>query len=388
MSIAPSESSPAGRRRQALLQGAPAADASLTMADVETLRADRSEAARAALARKLGHGLESLVAAGQEELVSAVLGLLARDVARCVREALAETVATNPHLPRELALVLANDEITIARPVLAGSPVLEDQDLLQIVRTHATQYALAVAARSTLSQSVTEALVDTGQEEVVRAVVDNAGAAFSPTLLRRVARQWAHDPAVQERLVRRPALPFELIEQMVEAIGQRLEIDLIRSRSISTEEARELMRATRERAAIAIAARDRDERGLERSMRERRARGELVPDSLISMLRDGDVASFELGLAVLADVEPHRARQLIYHDDRRHLAALCLRAGVPTPHYVSVRIALQLAQAAVAGSDREAPYGADTIRFLTDQYERLRGEPETVAKLLATPAAA
>lgn len=361
-----------------------AAGASLTMADVETLRADRSEAARAIIARKLGLGFETMIAAGQEELVEAVLGLLARDVARCVREVLAETVASSPHLPRELALVLANDEISIARPVLEGSPVLQDQDLIQIVRTHATQYALAVAARSTLSATVTEALVDTGEREVVHAVVDNAGAAFSPGLLRRVAKQWASDPAVQERLVRRPSLPFELVEQMVEAIGQRLEVDIIRSRSLSPEQARELMRAIRERAAIAIAARDRDERGMERAMRERQARGELDAESLILMLRDGDVASFELAVAVLADVEPRRCRQLIYHDDRRHLAALCVRAGVPTPYYVSVRIALQLARAAVAGSEREAPYGEETIRFLQEQYERLRAEPDTVRKLLAT----
>lgn len=384
MAIAQSETSSAGRRRQALLEGAMATGASLTMADVDTLRSDRSEAARAIIARKLGLGLESMVAAGQEELVGAVLGLLARDVARCVREVLSETVASSPHLPRELALVLANDEISIARPVLEGSPVLQDQDLIKIVRTHATQYALAVAARSTLSASVTEALVETEAQEVVGAVVGNPGASFPPALLRRVAKQWANDPAVQERLVRRPSLPFELVEQMVETIGQRLEFDLVRSRQLSPDEAHELMRVTRERAAIAIVARDRDERGMERAMRARHASGELGPESLIAMLRDGDVASFELAVAVLADVEPRRCRQLIYHDDRRHLAALCVRAGVPTPHYVSVRIALQLAQAAVAGSEREAPYGGDTIRFLQEQYERLRAEPDTVRKLLGT----
>jgi uncharacterized protein (DUF2336 family) len=387
MAIAQSETSSAGRRRQALLQGVMAAGANLTMADVETLRSDRSEAARAMIARKLGLGLDSMVATGQEELFGAVLGLLARDVARCVREALAETVASSPHLPREIALVLAHDEITIARPVLEGSPVLQDQDLIQIVRTHATQYALAVAARTSLSNTVSEALVDTGEGEVVGAVVANPGADLSPELLRRVAKQWAGDPAVQERLVRRPGLPFNLVEQMVEAIGQRLEIDLVRGRGLTAEEARELMRVTRERAAIAIAARDRDERGMERAMRARHAHGELGPESLIAMLRDGDVASFELAVAVLADVEPRRCRQLIYHDDRRHLAALCVRAGVPTPHYLSVRIALQLAQAAVAGSDREAPYGNDTIRFLHEQYERLRTDPESVRKLLGTPGA-
>jgi uncharacterized protein (DUF2336 family) len=229
--------------------------------------------------------------------------------------------------------------------------------------------------------------VDTGEGEVVGAVVANPGADLSPELLRRVAKQWAGDPAVQERLVRRPGLPFNLVEQMVEAIGQRLEIDLVRGRGLTAEEARELMRVTRERAAIAIAARDRDERGMERAMRARHAHGELGPESLIAMLRDGDVASFELAVAVLADVEPRRCRQLIYHDDRRHLAALCVRAGVPTPHYLSVRIALQLAQAAVAGSDREAPYGNDTIRFLHEQYERLRTDPESVRKLLGTPGA-
>lgn len=336
-----------------------------------------------AIALKLGGSLDGMVAQGQEKLAGAVLQLLARDVARCVREVLAEAVAMSPHLPRETALVLAADDIAVARPILEGSPVLEDADLIRIVRTNATQYALAVAGRSTLSAAVTDSLVETGQAEVVRAVVGNAGAAFSPATLRDVALTWAGDPAVQERLVRRPALPFELVEQLVQAIGERLEWDLIRSRSMSREEAHELVRVTRERAAIALAARDRDERGRERTMRDRQAHGTLDPDSLLGFLRDGNVASFEVALAVLADIEPPACRKLIYHDDRRCLAALCLRAQIPTPHYVGVRMALQLAQAAVSGSQLEAPYGRETIRFLQDQYERLRGDPEQVASLCA-----
>jgi uncharacterized protein (DUF2336 family) len=369
-----------GRRRQAMLERAEAPP--LTTGDVAALAEDRSEAGRMAIARKLGAGLDRMADEGQTKLAGAVLSLLARDVARCVREVLAEAVAASPHLPRETALVLAADDITVARPILEGSPVLEDEDLIRIVRTNATQYALAVAARSTLSTAVTDSLVETGEREVVASVVGNAGAVFSPATLRRVAVSWAGDPALQERLVRRPALPFELVEQLVGAIAERLEWDLVRSRSMSREEARELVRATRDRAAIAIASRDRDERGLERAIRDRLAQGTLGPDDLLALLRDGDVASFEIALAVLADIEPQHCRLLIYHDDRRHLAALCLRAALPTPHYVGVRMALQLAQAAVSGSQLEAPYGRDTIRFLQEQYERLRGDDALIDRLL------
>ena len=62
--------------------------------------------------------------------------------------------------------------------------MLSDEDLVRVVRTNAMQYALAVAGRQRLSEMVSEALVDTGEAEVVARLVDNAGASLSQTTMR------------------------------------------------------------------------------------------------------------------------------------------------------------------------------------------------------------
>ena len=78
-----------------------------------------------------------------------------------------------------MARQLAGDAIEVAGPILQRSPVLTDEDLVRVVRTNAMQYALAVAGRERLSEPVSDALVDTGDAEVVARLVDNAGRSIS-----------------------------------------------------------------------------------------------------------------------------------------------------------------------------------------------------------------
>ena len=93
---------------------------------------------------------------------------------------------------------------TVARPVLERSPVLGDAELGEIVRTHAMQYALAVAGREHLSEFLSDTLAETGDAEVVARLVGNAGAQISVATLQRVAADYREDAGVQERLIRRP----------------------------------------------------------------------------------------------------------------------------------------------------------------------------------------
>src|SRR5690606_22052428 len=96
-----------------------------------------------------------------------------------VRAALAENLKEYAGLPRDLALTMARDVDTVALPVIRFSEVLEDDDLLEIVRTQDTARQAAVAQRATVSERVSDALVETGKEDVVATLVGNDGAALS-----------------------------------------------------------------------------------------------------------------------------------------------------------------------------------------------------------------
>src|SRR5262245_48706449 len=136
----------AGRRRAQLIEnGARGASVhALSLADVRALEGDPSPAA---LAAKFGRQYDHLVEGDTRSLAEAVLELLVRDLEKNVRQALAEAVAASANLPHSVATRLARDDFEVARSILQCSPVLTDEDLSEIVRTHAMQYALAVAGR-------------------------------------------------------------------------------------------------------------------------------------------------------------------------------------------------------------------------------------------------
>ena len=365
------------RRRAQLVGGAlpdTPPEPRLSLADVEMLQRDPSPEARVELAAKFGRQYDSLLDGQTRSLADAVLALLVKDLEKKVRQTLAEALAASPNLPSQIASRLARDDIEVARPVLEQSPVLGDEELAEIVRTHAMQYALAVAGREHLSECLSEILAETGEAEVVGRLVGNGGARISVKTLRRVAEDYRNDRGVQERLIRRPALPYELVDLLVAAIGERLEWELVRDRRMSADEARQLMAATRDRATLSIVTREHAERSLERELRHRLSSGELGPEDILSFLRDGEIGRVEAGLVLLADSDLTRTRQLLYGIDKRGLAALCARAGFGTPHYVALRMTLDLAERGLKGDAPEQHYPDEAIQFIQEQYERIKGD--------------
>ena len=373
-----------GRRREALLRhhADREREQRLGAADVATLQRDRSPQARAQVAAKFGRQFDELCGGGDRVVADAVLELLVRDLAVEVRQALANTVAASALLPTHIAQQLATDRIEIASPILEQSPVLGDEDLVRVVRTHAMQYALAVAGRQRLSEVVSEALVDTGEAAVVARLVENGGASLSQTTMARVIQDFRDNEQIHGRVIRRPELPYELVEQLIGVMGERLEWQLIRERRMPAEEARALMHAVRERAAISFTARAHADGKLQQHLLAEFSTGRLDHERLLRFLRDGDIASLEIGLALHARLEPNQVRRLLYHADRRHLAALCIAAGFATLHYITLRMAMEIAEEAMAPRAANKGYSSETVRFLQVQYERLCGDEAKLRLLL------
>jgi uncharacterized protein (DUF2336 family) len=376
---APSVPDLGGRRRAELIARA---GAPLTMDDVTRLRADPSATNRAEVARKLGEQYDGLADGQPRALANAVLDALVGDVAKEVRRNLAEALATSCLVPPHLARRLATDDIEVAAPLLRQSPVLSDRDLVEIVRTNSIQFALAVAGRDKVSSELADALVATGDRDVVERVVTNQGAELSEVTLRKVAHEHAGDRAIQAGLVKRPELPYDVVEQLVAAVAEQLQWDLVSRQRLDPRSAAALMAAVREQTTIALVARERGDRTLQRGVAERYAAGELAHEDLLAALRDGDVATFEAGLALHAGLEHGFTRKLIYRQDRRHLAAVCIRAGLGVTHYVMVRMAIELADASAAGRKFYSYHGR-ALTFIKDQYDRLRADPAKLEVLLA-----
>jgi uncharacterized protein (DUF2336 family) len=262
--------------------------------------------------------------------------------------------------------------------------VLADGDLAEIVRTHAVPQALAVAQRAHLSEGLSDLLADTNEPEVLAVLVGNPGAELSTARLLRIEADHRDDRRIQDRLIRRPDLPSALVARFLAAIGERLAWQALRKRRMSKAEARQLIAAVRDRATAAIDRSEHGETSAGQQLRDRFRSGELGPEDILGFLREGEIGGAEAGLALLAGVDLARVRELLHGADRRGLAALCARADFGAPHYVALRMALDLAEQGFEGADPEVVYPSETITFVQKQYDLIRGDAAQIAFWFAT----
>src|ERR1700731_999747 len=120
----------------------------------------------------------------------------------------------------------ANDEISIAGPVLTESARLSEQDLVEIAETKGEQHLLSISARWWLKEVVTDALLARRYPSVSRRVVGNPGARVSAAGFAIMLAQAESDPELALETGIRVDLPPELRRQLLrnatEAVRSRL----------------------------------------------------------------------------------------------------------------------------------------------------------------------
>lgn len=120
-----------------------------------------------------------------------------------IRQTLANDLAEVPTLSKDLVLKLANDEIGVANPVLKGSPVLEDEDLIKIAKEMGAEYQQAISKRPNMSEDLASALIDAGNCEAVSGVLTNQNTTLSPQSFDNAVDLACENPSLQPPLVKR-----------------------------------------------------------------------------------------------------------------------------------------------------------------------------------------
>jgi len=129
--------------------------------------------------------------------------------------------------PRHVIHRLASDDnIAVAGPVLAQSPRLSDQNLIDIAKSKSQSHLSKIAERKQINPGVTDVLVDRGNREVVAKVAVNSGARFSKTGMSMLAMRASGDNELTEAVSRRadisPALFKRLLSHATEEARQRM----------------------------------------------------------------------------------------------------------------------------------------------------------------------
>lgn len=147
---------------------------------------------------------------------------LARQAEHDIRKSLAESLAGAEWAPLALVNMLALDEIEIARPIIANSPLLKDHDLLRILVEATVEHHIEVARRPALSGIVADAIIDAGEPATMTALASNRTAEISESGLGRLVEQSRRVAALRAPLTRHPRLNDALARELYSLVGQAL----------------------------------------------------------------------------------------------------------------------------------------------------------------------
>ena len=347
--------------------------AHLTQADVERLIADPSADSRADAAERVARQFSTETLSDAERvLATEIFRLMVRDAEVRVREALALNLKENPSVPHDVALALANDEETVAVPVLATSAVLTDSDLIAIISSRGAAQRLAIAGRQQVSAAVSEAIVDTGDEPALTRLVANEGADLSEGLLTRVTDEFGNREGVQNALVGRSSLPVTIAERLVAQVSDVLRDELLRRHELSPAVAADLLFQARERATVKLSG-ESDAADVEQMVRQLHQNGRLTPSIVLRAACMGDMTFFEAALAELAEVPLLNAQVLIHDSGTLGLRAIFEKAGLPEALYPGIRAAVDVARETdYDGGDHDRErYARRMIERILTQYDDL-----------------
>lgn len=185
----------------------------------QVLSRDTEQGVRRVLARKLASLAPTLDPAATERhrrVTWDTLCRLVEDDAVPVRLAVAELVAEQPDVPRALILRLARDiAMAVAEPVLRGSPLLGESDLLSLIAAPPAPGTLcAIARRPNLPEAPSDAIAARADPPSVAALLANATARLREATLLAIAHRCGDQAAWQAALVRRPALSEAVIRSL------------------------------------------------------------------------------------------------------------------------------------------------------------------------------
>ncbi len=297
--------------------------------DVETLMRlarDKSVGSRTKLADIIGDlffGPSGTLTDAEQSIMTDILRQLVQDVETNVRKHLAIQLSNQADAPHDLVIALANDESEIAYPLLLKSRVLRDQDLVAIIHHRTLEHQLAVSMRDSVSPIVSAALVETGEETVMKRLLENHNAEIARDTMAHLVDQSRRIDSLQKPLVHRNDLPSDLAEKMYWWVSAALRSHIVENFDVDPIEIDSAMEIA---VNTAIASQDIEESPMsatDRVAKHLAESGDPDGDLIIRLLRESEIALFERVLGHRTGLRRKLLQRLLYEPGGEGLAIVC-----------------------------------------------------------------
>ena len=316
-----------------------ASNASTPVHAAGILAEDSDEDVRLALAGRLVDLLPELETEKQSQLYAfavQALSTLALDEVIRVRKALSSTLQDYAHTPPKVAGQLARDvEREVSEPILLHCVALSDDDLLDILKEHPAGWAIeAIAGRANVSETVSEAVIDTDHEPAGAVLIRNEGAVISGSLLEVIVEKAQSYPEWQGSLASRKTLSPEAAKVLAGFVDDSVRKVLLMRSDFDPEATEEITEIVRRRIAFEEDAQSGKKPAdrVSEMYKEGKLDEQTISDALA--MRDNDFVMASLAFLLNSNVK--KITGVFETQSSKGIVALCWKANL------SMRLALQL----------------------------------------------
>jgi uncharacterized protein (DUF2336 family) len=275
--------------------------------------------------------------ASEINLFDEIMDKVLAEVEPLARRELAERLTELTDAPQRTLVRLAGDVIEVAEPVLSRSPALLDKHLESIARTRTQGHLLAIARRKTLSERLTDILVERGNDEVAGAVTGNEGARFSDAGFSMLAVRASANVAILNRLLMRSDLPDRIANELIPVLARSIAEKIGATQLNNRFSARRLIDETRALLTERLRAAVTRARPLA-VLSDQVTRGNLTVSQAVVELSDADelgdlAALIGMGLRMPSEMVVHN---LFFGGDEETLMLLCRAATLDVDAFSAV----------------------------------------------------
>lgn len=270
------------------------------------------------------------------ELLHAIVDELIRSGDTTVKRDLAECAAISAKISRHTLLMLVADRIDVAEPVLSKSKKLSDDDLVRVIAEHGRDHAKAIATRESISAAVVDALVITGDVDVMTMVAKNLGAVISDDAMRIMTEAARFAEQLRGPISARPELKPEQATQIYWWLSGDMRRSLLKRFGLNPHQSEQALQNTIEELLAHHQLAKTDDAAMNQVADWLLEREAVNPKSLTQVLRLGFFRLFNILMARITALPQNAVDTVVLESGGRSLAALCKALGADKPCFVSI----------------------------------------------------
>ena len=345
----------------------------LNSSDVARLLTEPTAENRAAAAAKVSEQFTAGKLSDEErKIAEEIFKIMVKDAEVRVREALAESLKNSNSISHEVAIALANDVKEVSMPMLEFSEVLNDEDLVEIIKSQGSEAQTAVASRANVSAGLADQIVENSKDaNVVATLMKNEGAELQEGTMDKVLDKYGDDETVNVPLANRVKLPIKVAERLVNLVSEQVRDHLVTHHEMSKDTVMDLFFNARERATANLIHDGDDNVGFDALVDQLHENGRLTETLIFRALCLGDVIFFELSLAKLAGIPIGNAYQLIHDRGDLGLKAVYEKCKFSPDLIEIVTVALDVAkEMRTSASDDPQRYKSRMVERILTRCEK------------------